>query len=110
MLGRCDDTMNLGGIKVSCIEIEQTLNSVDGVHETAAVALAREGGGPSLLHVYAVLKPGVGVGEDELKGVMQSAIRKRLNPLFQIAAVHTIEALPRTASNKIIRRALRDTK
>ena len=38
--GRVDDTMNLGGIKVSSAEIEQVLNTVSGVRETAAVAVS----------------------------------------------------------------------
>src|SRR5262249_41854927 len=38
VLGRADDTMNLGGIKVSSAEIERVLNGVPGVVETAAVA------------------------------------------------------------------------
>ena len=39
-LGRADDTMNLGGIKVSSAEIEQVLQSVPGVVETAAIAVS----------------------------------------------------------------------
>lgn len=108
MLGRCDDTMNLGGIKVSCIEIEQVLNQLDGVLETAAVAGPSPGGGPSRLVVYAVLRQGRQTPEDDLKTIMQQAIRSRLNPLFQIEDVRLVSALPRTASNKIVRRDLRD--
>ena len=51
--GRADDTMNLGGIKVSSAEIERVLQTVPGVGETAAVAVS-PGGGPSLLVVFAV--------------------------------------------------------
>lgn len=108
MLGRCDDTMNLGGIKVSCIEIEQVLNQSEGVLETAAVAAPPPGGGPSRLVVYAVLRPGWQTSADDLGAVMQQAIRMGLNPLFQIAEVRLVPALPRTASNKIVRRTLRD--
>src|SRR5262249_32716843 len=51
-LGRADDTMNLAGIKVSSAELEQVLQSVPQVRETAAIAISPEGG-PSQLVVYA---------------------------------------------------------
>ena len=58
-LGRVDDTMNLGGIKVSSAEIERVVAGVDGVAEAAAVAVPPPGGGPSRLVVYAVPAPGI---------------------------------------------------
>lgn len=107
-LGRSDDTMNLGGIKVSSAEIERALQSVEGVTETAAVAVSPGGGGPSLLAVYAVCANGSPADKDDLMVAMQSAIRRELNPLFRIHDVVLIESLPRTASNKVMRRVLRD--
>ncbi|GKE18853.1 hypothetical protein Tco_1426430, partial [Tanacetum coccineum] len=45
--GRADDTMNLGGIKVSSVEIEQVCNKVDdSILETAAIGVTPAGGGP----------------------------------------------------------------
>ena len=38
---------------------------------------------------------------------MQRAIKRDLNPLFKIHDVVLIETLPRTASNKVMRRELR---
>ena len=101
--------MNLGGIKVSSIEIERLLNTVPGVAETAAVAISPAGGGPSLLVVYAALFAGNEVGAEGLRASFQSVIRQRLNPLFKIHDVVLVNALPRTASNKTVRRVLRST-
>jgi acetyl-CoA synthetase len=106
--GRADDTMNLGGIKVSSTEIERALSAVAGVIETAAVAFNPPQGGPSLLVVYAVLAPGA-EATDSMKKEMQRAIAARLNPLFKIHDLVRVDALPRTASNKVMRRVLRDT-
>jgi len=106
--GRVDDTMNLGGIKVSSIELERTLNVLEGVAETAAIAVSDHSGGPSQLVVYAVLESGVSVESEQLCKAMQSLIRDKLNPLFKIQAVVKIESLPRTASNKVMRRVLRN--
>ena len=52
--GRADDCMNLGGIKVSSLQIEEVVGGVEGVRETAAVAVSPPAGGPSMLVVYAV--------------------------------------------------------
>jgi len=105
--GRVDDTMNLGGIKVSSIEIERTLNGIDAIVETAAIAVAEEAGGPSQLIVYVVLKEKEEADLKELTGEMQRVIRGKLNPLFKIKEVVPIDVLPRTASNKVMRRVLR---
>lgn len=106
--GRTDDTMNLRGIKVSAAEIERTLSALDGVRETAAVSIAPQGGGPGQLVVYAVPDADSGAGPDELKAAMQAAVRSELNPLVKIHEVVVVGSLPRTASNKVMRRVLRD--
>ena len=41
--GRSDDTMNLGGIKVGALEIEEVVRGVEGVAEAAAVAVSPRG-------------------------------------------------------------------
>ncbi|HZO15346.1 MAG TPA: AMP-binding protein, partial [Polyangiaceae bacterium] len=103
--GRVDDTMNLGGIKTSSAEIERACNSVDGVLETAAIAVEPPGGGPSQLVVYAVLTQRI--PPETLRSAFQKAIVQSLNPLFKVHDVVIIDALPRTASNKVMRRVLR---
>ena len=106
-LGRADDTMNLGGIKVSSAEIEQVVQSVPCVEQSAAIAVS-PGGGPSLLVIYAVCDGGAILDGEKLKAAMQNAIKRDLNPLFKIHDLVVVDALPRTASNKVMRRVLRD--
>lgn len=105
--GRVDDTMNLGAIKVSSAEIERALVDIPNILETAAIAINPPGGGPSQLVIYAVPEL-QNLNPEELKPLLQSAINKNLNPLFKIHEVVLIDALPRTASNKVMRRVLRD--
>ena len=105
--GRADDTMNLGGIKVSSAEIERVLNVLPGVLETAAVAVPPLEGGPSRLVIFVVPKPDEQVQPVELRPILQQIIRRDLNPLFRIHDVVVVTSLPRTASNKVIRRELR---
>ena len=104
--------MNIGGIKISSVEIERVCNTREEILETAAIAVAPPLGGPSLLVLYVVLAPSVNLDQPDdhamLKKKLQDAIKTRLNPLFQIATIQLTESLPRTASNKVMRRVLRD--
>lgn len=108
--GRVDDTMNLGGIKVSSAEIERICNEVHGLLETAAIAVPTPGGGPSRLVIYAVVTPGLSTppsSATDLQAACQRHIRSGLNPLFKVADLRVVDALPRTASGKVMRRVLR---
>ena len=107
-LGRVDDTMNLGGVKISSAELERVVGAIDGVVEVAAVAVPPPGGGPSRLVVYAVPAPDLAADPDSWKREMQQAIRAELNPLFKIHEVVPVDVLPRTASAKVMRRELRE--
>jgi acetyl-CoA synthetase len=102
--GRVDDTMNLGGIKVSSAEIERIALVCAGVREAAAVAVPPPDGGPSLLVLFVVAGP---AAREELRRELQQLLKRRLNPLFKIHDVVVVDALPRTASNKVMRRLLR---
>jgi acetyl-CoA synthetase len=109
LMGRVDDTMKLGGIKISAAEIESVLNTLPSLQETAAIAVSPPDGGPSQLIIYVVPKT-ASPNIDQLKTDMQQLIKQQLNPLFKIHDVIAIQSLPRTASNKIMRRLLRDEK
>ncbi len=105
--GRADDTMNLGGIKISSAEIEHTLRAVEGVADAAAIAAASEEG-PSRLVIYTVCSGARASRKDVLAAAMQKALKRELNPLFKIHDIVIVPTLPRTASNKVLRRVLRD--
>lgn len=109
-LGRCDDTMNLGGIKVSSVEIERVCNEVPGVMETAAIAVNPPHGGPSRLVIFAIVHADLQaeLTADKLKPLLQKSVKELLNPLFHVGEVVLADKLPRTASNKVMRRVIRD--
>lgn len=106
VMGRTDDSMNLGGIKVSSLQIEELVNSHLAVMESAAIAVSPPKGGPALLVLYVV--PNAIVDKDLLQYELQKLIKQKLNPLFKIHDVVITDKLPRTASNKIMRRVLRN--
>ncbi len=105
-LGRVDDAMNLGGIKISSIQIEALINSLHFVKESASIAVAPKEGGPASLVVYYEENKSVLSDEERLKEA-KKIIQEQLNPLFKVSDLVKISKLPRTASNKVMRRKLR---
>lgn len=104
-VGRTDDSMNLGGIKVSAVEIETIVNTHGNVIESAAVALQTATGGPErlILFIHAAHKTDKATLQKELQKIIQA----ELNPLFRIFDIVFKQAFPRTASNKLMRKELR---
>ncbi len=105
VMGRTDDSMNIGGIKIGAGQIEEVINADENITESAAIAVAPPEGGPARLVIYVVTS-----GDEEenhLRERLQQNIRQKLNPLFKIHRVVKTDKLPRTASGKIMRRILR---
>lgn len=103
--GRADDAMNLGGIKVSSLEIERVLDAHPEVRETAAVGVQTGREGAERLVVFAV--PEEGAEQERLRRELGVLLREHLNPLFRLHDLVLAGELPRTASNKLMRRELR---
>lgn len=129
--GRADDGMNLGGIKVSPLELERIVDGHPTVYESAAVAVQPEGEGAERLVVFIVPEAGGGatgpgsaspptgagpdaqtlthdLDPDALRSQLQAMVSAGLNPLYKIYRIVVVEELPHTASGKLIRRVLRD--
>lgn len=107
LLGRIDDVMKLSGIKISSAELESCLQSHPLIYETAAVAVEPQDGLTQLI-IFAVLQKDTAVEAAQLKIELQQLLKKNLNPLFKIEEVIILPYLPRTASNKVLRRVLRN--
>lgn len=107
MHGRVDDAMNLGGIKVSSIQIEENINRLDFIKESAAIAIAPKEGGPSNLVIY-YTENKTDINTKEKLKLANEIIRKEINPLFKVSNLVKTDLLPRTASGKVMRRKLRD--
>ena len=105
--GRTDDTLNLSGIKASSVRIEEVLDDHEGVMESAVVGVPLEGDGAERLVVFLV-PAGPPAESPDLRGDLQRRLSRELNPLFRIHDVVMVDALPRTASGKVMRRLLRD--
>jgi acetyl-CoA synthetase len=105
--GRVDDAMNLGGIKVSSIQIETVVNQLEFVKEAVAIAVSPKGGGPSNLVIFYIENDSELTTEEKLLQTKKS-IQQQLNPLFKVSDLVKINEIPRTASNKVMRRKLRE--
>jgi acetyl-CoA synthetase len=106
MVGRVDDTMNLSGIKISAVEIERTLVGLPSLTETAAVAVNPSQTGPAQLIIFAVTT-NANADKHAMQSAMQQRINQQLSPLFKIHDLVFLAELPKTASNKLLRRQLR---
>ncbi|MEU4731617.1 fatty acyl-CoA synthetase [Streptomyces sp. NPDC023588] len=101
VVDRVKDVINSGGVLVASRQVEDVLYTHPGVAEAAVVALPDE---RWIEAVTAVVVPRGEVTEAEL---MQYA-RDRLAHFKAPKRVHFVDALPRNASGKILKRELRE--
>ena len=99
--------MNLGGIKVSSAEIEEVLNAVSGIREVAAIACVSARRAVPVNWSFTLCFYREQIPIRWLPVPYKRRLREHLNPLFRIHGLIVVDALPRTASNKIMRRVLR---
>lgn len=100
-LGRGDDMMNAGGYRVSPIEVEAALADLPGITEIGVTDVAVKEGVSVIAAFY--------VAEEELDETMLAArAAERLARYKQPRAYLRIDALPRNANGKLIRKALKD--
>lgn len=103
LVDRTSDMIVTGGYNVYPREVEDALMAHPAVAECAVV------GAPDPTWVEAVtafvaFKPGAGAGQDELR----AHVRARLAGYKVPKTVHVVDAIPKSAVGKILRRALRD--
>ncbi|MGW5519195.1 AMP-binding protein [Nocardia africana] len=104
ILGRSDDVMNIAGKRLAPAEVESVLTTHPAVAEAAAVGIPDPKKGESVWAFW-VPRPGAeidGVSE-ELRRLVAAGVGKPFAP----AKVWVVDALPKTRSAKILRRAVR---
>ena len=103
--GRSDDTIKIAGKRTGPAEVEAAVLAHPAASESAAVGVPDELKGEALV-VFVVVKRGVAESEAlraELSEAVISALGKTLRP----KALRFVDALPKTRSGKILRRAIR---
>jgi benzoate-CoA ligase len=104
-MGRADDLFKVDARWVSPTEVEAALLEHPAVTEAAVVGLPDEDG---LLRPAAFVVPAPGGQEDDLAGELRRHVAHRLEPYKAPATVTVLAELPRLASGKLNRRALRE--
>lgn len=104
LLGRSDDTINIAGKRIGPSEIESVLVAHDGVSEAAVVGIPHETKGESIW-CFAVA-PGAD-DRDALAADLSQAVIGELGKPFKPDRVIVVDAVPKTRSGKIVRRAVR---
>ena len=101
-LGRSDDMMNAGGIRVSPIEVERVLNDFDGITGSIVVELPVKSATSVIAAFYTSASP---VDERALNTYLHINLARYKCP----RQLTRIETLPTGANGKLLRRQLRDT-
>ncbi|MCW4602887.1 long-chain fatty acid--CoA ligase [Janibacter indicus] len=104
IVDRKKDMVITGGENVYPSEIEQTIYQHPAVAEAAVIGVPSDRWGEAVTAVVA-LRPGAELTEDELIAWM----RERQAGFKVPKAVHFVDALPRTATGKVLKRELRTT-
>ena len=103
--GRSDDTLNIAGKRIGPAEVESAAVAHPAVREAAAIAVPHEVKG-EVAWVFACLLPGFEPSA-ELEADIGSTVADKLGKAFAPGRVVIVDALPKTRSAKIVRRAVK---
>jgi acyl-coenzyme A synthetase/AMP-(fatty) acid ligase len=104
--GRRDDVISSSGYRIGPGEVEVAVASHPAVFECAAIGLPDPDRGQRV-HVDVVLRPGFAAG-DALAEELRAHARRVTAPYKQPRSVRFVAALPRTATGKLRRAAIRE--
>jgi len=103
ILGRTDDVINTAGHRLGTREIEESISSHPNVAEVAVVGIADELKGQVAI-AFAIPKNNQHIVN--LEKELMTVVDQQLGPVARPARIYIVEALPKTRSGKIVRRAL----
>ncbi len=100
--GRSDDTLNIAGKRIGPAELESAAVGHPAVREAAAIGVPHEVKGETAW-IFACLLPDKAATEEEVAAHVAAELGKAFKP----DRVFFVDALPKTRSAKIVRRAVR---
>ena len=100
--GRSDDTLNIAGKRIGPAELESAAVGHPAVREAAAIGVPHEVKGETAW-IFCCLLPGAEATEAEVAAHVAAELGKAFKP----DRIFFVEALPKTRSAKIVRRAVR---
>jgi len=109
ILGRTDDVINVAGHRLGTREIEESISSHPNVAEVAVVGVADALKGQVAM-AFVVAKDAATLGDVagrmKLEGDVMKTVDAQLGALARPSRVHFVNALPKTRSGKLLRRAI----
>ncbi|TFG07469.1 MAG: acetate--CoA ligase [Promethearchaeota archaeon] len=106
VLGRADEVIKVAGHRLGTGEMEAVVSAHPKVAEVSCIGVEDEVKGQVPI-VMVVLKEGY-QGSKELENEIKSSIREKIGPVATPKAVYFAQALPKTRSGKVIRRAIKN--
>jgi propionyl-CoA synthetase len=109
ILGRTDDVINVAGHRLGTREIEEAISGHAAIAETAVVGVADALKGQVAIAFAVVRDPAaIATPADRLRleGEVMATVDRSLGALARPVRVHFVNALPKTRSGKMLRRAL----
>lgn len=100
LVGRSNDTINLGGLKVAPLEVEEVVMRVPCVDECLLIPVVR--GGNTALKLLVVLKEGMELDE----AAIRETIQKNLEPYKLPKQIVVIDEIIKTFNGKIDRKKM----
>jgi acetyl-CoA synthetase len=105
ILGRSDDTLNIGGKRIGPAEVESALTAHPAVSEAAAIGVPHKIKGEAIV-CFAVLRPGHSPTK-ALGAELRAAAAAHLGRSLAPEAVYFVRDLPKTRNAKVMRRVIR---
>ena len=118
ILGRTDDVINVAGHRLGTREIEESISSHPAVAECAVIGTADSLKG-QVATAFAVLRDAQAFARERfadaqaltqarlaLEGDLMKIVDKQLGAVARPARIHFVQALPKTRSGKVVRRAI----
>src|SRR5262245_63813468 len=103
--GRSDDTLNIAGKRIGPAELESAAVEHPAVREAAAIGVPHEVKGETSW-IFCCLLPGH-APSPELEAEIAATVAAKLGKAFAPGRVVLVDALPKTRSAKIVRRAVK---
>ena len=107
---RAKDMLIVGGFKVFSVEVEDKLNSLDFIGNSAVIGCPdKERPGNDIVNLFVELAPEAkGRDESELEDEIIAYCRKNMSPYKVPKAIHFVDAIPLTVVGKLDKKVLRD--
>ncbi|TMS58604.1 propionate--CoA ligase [Imbroritus primus] len=109
ILGRTDDVINVAGHRLGTREIEESLSSHAAVAEVAVVGVEDKIKGQAAI-AFAIVRDAARVATTEgrlaLEGELMKTVEGQLGAVARPARIYFVNALPKTRSGKLLRRAM----